>query len=651
MKVPKAIPVFFLGAFVLFVSAVQTTAQTPQQQDSQRNFLQRKSNQQELLTLLKPAEDWIKYPSYTDRQGWQRIGGAHYQQLMKGGEKYLQYEWKVVKATDYLAYERTGSRVTMEQPFGANNTALAHLFLAELIEGKGRFLDQIINGVWHTCEMSSWVLSAHLPVQRSRRSLQDLDEQIIDLTSGDLGSMLSWIHYFLAPEFDKVNPVIAATIRKEVEKRILVPYMERSDMWWQALQNKPGQMVNNWNPWCNFNVLACFLLMEKDPQKLAAAVHKTMVSTDQFINYTKDDGACEEGPSYWGHAAGKMYDYLQLLSYATAKQVDVFTEPKIRRMGEYIARSYIGKGWVVNFADASAKGGGNAGLIYRYGKAVHSDEMMDFSAYLMKRDSESVVEGRDIFRAVESIVSSTEAESRTPNTPRAAYTWYPQTEFCYMRAGDVFFGAKGGYNNESHNHNDVGSFIYYYKQKPFLIDAGVGTYTKFTFSDQRYSIWTMQSDYHNLPRINGYSQPNGAAFKSKNARFDSAAKQFSLDISSAYTPEAGIASWKLDYSLSKDGSLRLKEDFVLTDPQTPNALHFLCAVSAEQVSEGVLLFNNEDASIKMVYDPKVFSFSQEQVAVDDIRLSRVWGKTIYRIKLTDKAIRKKSQYNIQLLPQ
>ena len=40
----------------------------------------------------------------------------------------------------------------------------------------------------------------------------------------------------------------------------------------------------------------------------------------------------------------------------------------IRRMGEYMSRSYVGNGWVVNFADASAQGGGDPLLIYRFGK-------------------------------------------------------------------------------------------------------------------------------------------------------------------------------------------------------------------------------------------------------------------------------------------
>ena len=618
---------------------------------AQKDLLQTAANKAALASSLVQSDQWIKYPAYADRLAWDQYAGVNRPTIIKEGERYLQYDWKVVKATDYLAFERTGSRTAMENPFGSNNTALANLVLAELVEGKGRFLDQIINGVWQLCDMSSWVLSAHLPVQKSRRSLQELDEQLIDLTSGDMGSFLAWVHHFLAKEFDKVNPVIAARIRQEINKRILLPYMQRNDMWWQALQDKPGQMVNNWNPWCNFNVLTCFLLMEKDKEKLSAAVYKTMVSTDQFINYTKDDGACEEGPSYWGHAAGKMYDYLQLLKYATGDKIDILNHPKIKNMGEYIARSYIGNGWVVNFADASAKGGGNAGLVYRYGKAVQSAEMMDFAAYLNKRDAESILEGRDLFRAFESFWSTREINSREAKTSSSAYTWYPQTEFCYMRAGDVFFAAKGGYNNESHNHNDVGSFMYYFKGKPFLIDAGVGTYTKFTFSSQRYTIWTMQSDYHNLPKVNGFSQPNGAQFKSRNASFNPTNMAFNLDIANAYPAEAGIKNWWMRYVLAADGSLSLTEQFDLNNPANTNEINFLAAVAADSIAPGILLLKNGEAAVKMVFDPKDFVFSQQPVDINDMRLTRVWGKAVYRITLKAKSLQPKGFYAFKFIPQ
>src|SRR5690606_38726617 len=145
--------------------------------------------------------------------------------------------------------------------------------------------------------------------QSSKMYFPDYREHALDLTAGDVGSFMSWIYYFFKEPFDQINPLIAQRTKLNIEERILKPYMDRSDFWWQAFNLQPGGMVNNWNPWCNFNVLTSFLLIEEDPGKRAEGVYRTMVSTDEFINYTHADGACEEGPSYWGHAAGKLYDY------------------------------------------------------------------------------------------------------------------------------------------------------------------------------------------------------------------------------------------------------------------------------------------------------------------------------------------------------
>ena len=220
--------------------------------------------------------------------------------------------------------------------------------LAELAEGKGRFIDQLINGVFYSCEMTSWVLSAHLVRQSTKRSLPDYREQVIDLGSGNFGSMLSWVYYFFHDSFDKIDPVISQRLRHTLQERILDPYMNNDREWWMAFQWKPGMIINNWNPWCNSNVLQCYLLLENDRDRLAKAVWRSMQSVDKFINFVKADGACEEGPSYWGHAAGKMYDYLQILSDGTDGKVSLFKEPMIRRMGEYISRTYVGNGWEGN---------------------------------------------------------------------------------------------------------------------------------------------------------------------------------------------------------------------------------------------------------------------------------------------------------------
>ena len=631
-----------LAAFLL--TMLYAPAQTP------RNLLQQKTAPGHLARILDTYKDWIRYPAYKDRSGWDNFTSPVKSQLIKEGEAYLNYNWRLITATQYLEYERSGSRTAMEEPAGANNKALSRLIIAELAEGKGRFTDQIINGVWAACDMPSWVASAHLPVQQSKRSLPDFREEIIDLGSSDMGSFFSWTWYFLHEEFDKVNPVIAARLKETIRQRILEPYLERTDYWWQALQDKPGRLVNNWNPWCNFNVLTCFLLMEDDPARKAAGVFKTMQSTDQFINYVKEDGACEEGPSYWGHAAGKLYDYLELLSRATGQQVRLFDHPMIRNMGEYIVRSYVGKGWVVNFADASAKGGGDAGLIYRYGKAVNSTDMQSFAAYLVqdKKGNQEITTNRDFFRTLENLSVVKEILAAKPALPAVAQSWYPQTEFCYIKNNNgLFLATKGGFNNESHNHNDAGTFSLYANETPFFIDAGVGTYMRQTFGPERYTIWTMQSEYHNLPVINGKPQVFGAQYKASDTRFNAEKNQFSTDIALAYPKEAGVRTWVRNYELNGN-NLTIEDRFELTTTLVPNALHFLVWAAPIVVNEGMIRLEKEGTRLNLSYDKNLFSTVVDTLPQTDKRLSNVWGEKIYRIRLTAKKMQSKGLYRLYI---
>ncbi|HBL74916.1 MAG: heparinase [Bacteroidetes bacterium GWF2_42_66] len=593
-----------------------------------RNILQQKTTIAELKNLLFLNQEWVQYPKYTDREGWDMLSGDFKDEIIQSGEEALEYEWKVIKATDYLEFGRSGSRQTMEDPFGANNMALTNLVLAELTEGKGRFIDQIINGVWHTCEMTSWGLSAVV-------GLPSCKENIIDLTTGDLGSFLAWTYYFLKNEFDKVNPLVAERLRENIQRRILDPYMIRDDFWWQAFNASPATMVNNWNPWCNFNVLSCFLLLEDDHDKLAAAVYRTMISVDKYLNYVKEDGACEEGPSYWGLAAGKLYDYLQLLNAATAEKISVFDLPMIRNMGEYIVNSYVGNGWVVNFADASAKGGGDKGLIFRYGKAVQSTKMQQFAAWLYEQDKRPYYyAGRDIYRTLENLYYHNELANTQPALFRENSIWYSQTQFCYMRnKTGFFFAVKGGHNNESHNHNDVGSFILYSNQTPMIIDAGVGTYTRQTFSHERYNIWTMQSNYHNLPAVNGVTQAPGAQYHAEEVLFNPKKMWFSLDLAKAYPDEAAVEKWERSYLLESKGGLTIQDKFSLGETKKPNQLNFITWAKPDISVPGTIILEKDGIRLKMTYDAGQFNPDTEIIPLTDIRLSNVWGKQIYRLSL------------------
>src|SRR5690554_2466848 len=82
-----------------------------------RDLLQKEVTKDKLRSVLSVDRAWVPYPDYSDRSGWEKLTEGFQQELIREGEAYLAYEWKVVKATDYLAYERTGSRDIMQHPF------------------------------------------------------------------------------------------------------------------------------------------------------------------------------------------------------------------------------------------------------------------------------------------------------------------------------------------------------------------------------------------------------------------------------------------------------------------------------------------------------------------------------------------------------
>ena len=276
----------------LSLTLVALLLSIPAQAYTERNFLQNTISKEDLKSTLVMNQAWVPYPDYTDRAGWDSLlTKQDKEMLIRTGERLLNYKWQVIHATDYIDYERSGERNLMQEPYEANRQAINTLMLAELAEGKGRFIDQLVNGVFYSCEMTSWVLSAHLPRQSTHRSLPDFREQIIDLGSGAYGSMLAWTYYFFHETFDQINPSISAYLRSALQERILDPYMSNDREWWMAFYWKPGEIINNWNPWCNSNVLQCFLLLENDQDRLTEAVWRTMLSVDKFINFVKADGA------------------------------------------------------------------------------------------------------------------------------------------------------------------------------------------------------------------------------------------------------------------------------------------------------------------------------------------------------------------------
>ncbi len=467
------------------------------------------------------------------------------------------------------------------------------------------------------------------------------EEDVVDLFAAETGTTLSWIHYFLKNKLASISPVIISRIEYEINKRILTPVLEREDFWWMGLGER--QVVNNWNPWIISNWINCVLIMEKDEERRARSLEKAMYCLDNFLNFYPDDGGCDEGPGYWGHAGGSLFDCLELLYSSSNGEINVYNNTLVKNIGSYIYKVYIAGQYFINFADASGKINIYPDIVYRYGERTENPTMMGFAAMGLKNSgyrSGSYIMGRKL----NAIFSYKNIAAYPDTEPLIADFWLPEIEVFGARSSEgsnkgLYLAGKGGHNEESHNHNDVGNFIIYYDGKPAIIDVGVEEYRRETFSNQRYTIWTMQSQYHTLPTINGFMQQNGREYRSKDVSFVSNNKtvNFSIDISDAYPEEAAINYWKRSLKFQRGKFIEANEDYSLESVKGDLYLNFMtpCIVNITENGKVKLIERDSDAPFQLIidYDARQFSIVTENIKIEDRRLKPVWGDEVTRMKL------------------
>jgi hypothetical protein len=587
-----------------------------------------------LANLLLPLDRYHPFPTAAERAPWQALPQETRAALIAAGEEHLGAEWPALPATLYMEFARTGNRSHYEGPHFARRNMLAALVLAECAEGEGRFLDDIANGIWAICEESSWVIPAH---NQSGDALADVQDPWVDLFASDTATALTYTHYLLRPQLDAVSPLLSRCIRDEVEARLLDPFLSRDDMWWMGRGER--QHLNNWSPWCASNCLVASLLLAADAGRRVEAVAKAIDIVDRWLATYHDDGGCDEGPSYWGVAGGALFDCLELLYSATEGQIDVYDQHLIQQIGRYIYRAHISGGYYVDFADCPAKVHIDGGLVYRYGRRIGDPSMAALGAWAHQQRGGGPQRRARLLRALPALFEAHGIEEPAqPPYPREA--WLDGIQVMAAReqgSSDrgFYLAAKGGHNAESHNHNDVGQFIVYYNGEPVLIDAGVGTYTRQTFSAQRYEIWTMQSAYHNLPTVKGVQQGVGREFAARGVtcHLEDAAAELSLELAGAYPAEAGISSWRRTCRLRRgeDPGVEITEEFLLGMP-SPVTLSLLTPCPPEQTEEGQIALPAGDQRLLLSFDRPLMA-EIERIALDDDRLRGLWGESLYRILL------------------
>ena len=142
---------------------------------------------------LKP---FFPFPRAEERAAFEELPDALKERLILEGRRWQGYSWPSIHATDYMAFSRTGNRVNFENIYFERRTALNSLALAECVEGEGRFLDEIVNGIFALCEESAWQLPAHNSYARGapQEPLPESSRPVLDLFACETGAHLACIH-------------------------------------------------------------------------------------------------------------------------------------------------------------------------------------------------------------------------------------------------------------------------------------------------------------------------------------------------------------------------------------------------------------------------------------------------------------------------
>ncbi len=608
--------------------------------------------------LVAPGA-WHPYPAWSEREAWEAVPGDIRSAVVERAEADQKVGWKTLLATTFLDFKRNGNRSRFEADSFGRRSILQRLILAECLEGKRRFVDDIANGVWLICEETFWGAPAHLGAQKAGVGLPDVSEPIIELFSAETAQLLAWTKYLLAPELDRVSPLINTRIKIETERRMLKPARERNDFTWMGLgRRKQESRLNNWNPWINSNLLVANLILEDDPALRIEETVRIARSVDAYWNDYWPDAAEEEGPGYYSRSVLSLFEVLWTLESATGNATSIFANPFIDAMGRFILNAHIAGDDYVAYGDAHRKAAPSGDVLYRFGKAVHDSELEAFGALYAARDgwnakgpglANALKEDlTSLSRSIPAVLEANEIRGARQQDILVRDAWYPQ--FGLMTAREKAGTTDGMYvavlasnNGRSHSHNDTGNFVIYLDGQPLAIDVGVEAYTAKTFSPDRYSIWTMQSAYHNLPTVGGVMQHTGVEYEAANRKYETNEEQavVSFDIASAYPKEAGIKSWIRTVTLDRVKDRVVVEENFELEHTAEVQLSVMTPRAASLSLPGRMVMELTSAKATpafLVFDSATLTPDVETIALTDSHLREDWGEQINRILLKSQPV-------------
>ncbi|WP_307786095.1 heparinase II/III family protein [Rathayibacter sp. SD072] len=618
--------------------------------------------------VLVVPELSLPVPTAADREAWADADAPTLAAVAERAAADLLVPWPQPLASEAVGVHRDGNRDRWEQSAFERQRRLSRaVLLAASTAGTGAdgdsWLDQVADGVQLLCEQSSWCWPAHDDALRRHGSvLADVADPFLDLGAGEVAGQLAWLDHVLGERLDLRYPGLRRRIRLEVRERVLAPFLARDDWHWLGLDGD----VHNWNPWITGNILVAALRLLDAPgeeDERAAVVTRAVAALDRYIAVLPEDGAIDEGYAYWWNGACRALEALDVLAHATGGAWNASEVPALRATVAFPHRSHLGGDWYVAHADGQALQSRDQPwhAVHRAGRGVGDAAATAHAAAQRSPGGPAASEKEGLGRLLRGVTDPlwTAAPPALPPLPREV--WLESVQVLLARttegsAEGLTLVAKGGHNAEHHNHNDVGSFQVASEGVPVVVDAGRPTYTAATFGPERYGIWTMRSEWHNLPVVRGLGQPAGraAAAADVSVALSDRSAAFSAELAAAY-PVAGLRSWRRTVLLDRPAHRVVLEDrwdlapWDDRDDEPGTAIRLLLAgdVVTERGAARVRPLQSA-RPLRITWDPACEHRAVVRT-LDDPLLSSVWGERLTLLEI-DATARRQLRIAIDLDP-
>lgn len=449
------------------------------------------------------------------------------------------------KYTAYRRFIKDGDREEYEAPYFSRRAKLSALvFRAFLGIETGLPLKTLIQDyIWAICEETNWVLPAH-------------EGRPIDLFSAETAFLLAQTVALLG---DQLDAEVAHRVYAEADRRVLEPYLRWHDsMWWY-------HGGNNWNGVCNSSVAAAFLLLERDPRRVAEALAVAFSGLQTFLATAfESDGSSNEGVGYWHYGLINLIALAEMLRARSGGALDPLASPRLRQIAAYPPAMQLSGSVFAAFSDCDETTDFNFGIIQRLAERTGVGTLRNLTA----RPADPGLDWR-IQMHLRNLLWWDGIQPAAPAIGDAVLTAPGIARLTGTTAAGAAFAAaiKAGHNAENHNQNDIGSFILHVDGENLLTDPGRGLYSRQYFSAQRYDNIFANSYGHSVPRIGGQLQAPGReqCGELTEVKAEAEVKLARVEFSRAY-PVAQLTQAIRTLAVEDQGTVILTDTFEFSGP-------------------------------------------------------------------------------------